>query len=190
MALAVHLHPTVGFVIAIQARAHGHEVNVPAHGWIGEGPIGAEVVAVEFDPPRTTVLEALGETFDIALQAALADEQAEALDLPAAGFGGIQVMAHLIALGRTVEAGGHGAGPALVEIAAIGTTPTGRDGTGFAQQALFALAVVERAQRLQSHQLRGWHHHRIHGHLQAVQWNRIGTCHRRWQRRSGGGRLR
>jgi hypothetical protein len=48
---------------------------------IDKGPAGAEVVAVEFDVAGVAALEAFGESVDVASQAALADEQADALGL-------------------------------------------------------------------------------------------------------------
>ena len=190
MAPVVHLHPALGFVIAVQAGAHGHQVHVPAILGIGQGPVGAQVVAIETDLARAAALEALGKAFDVTLQAALADEQAQALNLPAIGLPGVKVMTDLIALDRAVETRRYRAAPALVEVTAVHPAPACRNRTGFAQQALFALAVMEGAQGLQGQQLRSRHHNRIHRYFEAIQRDRSGPGDCRWQRRGGGGRFR
>ncbi|MNR11505.1 hypothetical protein D3C85_1278070 [compost metagenome] len=81
MPVIVDLQSTFGTVVAVEPGVHGHGIEIRA-GAIDQGPVNAKAVALQLDVAGALACEALIETVDIALQAAVADEETAALGLP------------------------------------------------------------------------------------------------------------
>ncbi|MNI44242.1 hypothetical protein D3C73_986080 [compost metagenome] len=142
---------------------------------------------MQLDLAGALVMETLVETVDITLQATVTDEKTSALGLPVGRLRSEQIVAHLEPVQRAVEPWRDGTSPGLVEVFPVGPTPARTKGTGFVEQSLVTLSIMEGAERRLG-QLRGrrWQYGPDRDFL-TVQGN--GRCtgfrDRQWRRADG-----
>ncbi|MNP12000.1 hypothetical protein D3C76_1042160 [compost metagenome] len=122
----------------------------------------------------------------------MADEETNALGLSTGQRRTVQVIAHLETLDRPIEPRRHRAGPGLIQVLAIDPPPTRTERAVFREQALVALAVMERAQGHQGQLCRCRGQYRPGRHFRPVQRNGrcAGYCDRQYGQRRAGRRYR
>jgi len=188
VAIDVQLVAAVGAGAAIEPGVLQHAVEVPALRAY-QRPVATDTVAVELEVTHTAVLHRQGKAFDVGVQAAVADVQAQVLAVAVIADLGIQVLAHLEAIQVTVQARADGATPLLAQRAAVGLAPAGRQAALVGQQLLIALALMEGAQRLAGNDCRTPGCSRVNRHFRAIQ-GQADTGHWGGQLGLAGGRCR
>src|SRR5471030_1135599 len=96
MPVDVDAYHSIRAAVTVQPGDHGHGIHVPAGG-VGQCPVEACAVAVDFDLAGLMVLEPFGEPLHVSVQAAVPDKEPEALFVAIAEGRGINIVTDLIA---------------------------------------------------------------------------------------------